>query len=115
GTRIHCVIFEKLHPHLGFVFLAHRDPSIGNYDVCPVQGLLIVGGDQDGAACFSGALLSSFNHVLSRQVTRRTGDSNVHASGGAAQQVGVGHVIRCVSEVGQRLAFRSSLGFPHSL
>ena len=63
-----------------------------------------VRGDEDRAAVLLGELLGARRRRRRRAGSRRGADAHVHARQRAAQQVGVGHVVGAVAEVGQAQA-----------
>ena len=86
------------------VLLAHRDPGVGGEDVGAVGGRRGVGGDGDRAARARRRAAGRRRRRRVGQVAGGRADPHVHPGVGAAEQVGVRHVVGAVAQVGQREA-----------
>src|SRR5262249_42709881 len=81
---------------------AHGYPRVGGHHVRAFECLLGVRGDGDRAPRLAGDSRRVCDNCRVGVIAGRAADPYVHACGGAAEQVRVGHVVGGVADVGER-------------
>ncbi len=105
----HLVGREVAKPLELFVLLAHRDPGVGDDDVCAGGSLVGVGVERDRTAGLLGAAVGVGHDILTRCVLHRGGDAHMHAGRDPAEHIGLPHVGAPVPEEGEREALQLAL------
>ena len=115
GRRGHRVRHERRLALGLLVLLAHRDPGVGGDDVGAVERGRGISGDRDRTAGAGGDAFGGGHDRRIRLVAVGTGDADVQPGRGAAQQVGVRHVVGGVAQVGEGQPGQPLLVLAHRL